>query len=413
MSNALAIASVTAVLKDLLDNAMIDHSVSSIVTSAVTVTTLPPDRIATGESEIPQLNLFLYHVKPNSGWCNIGLPSHNQRGDRLTNPPLALDLYYLLSVYGKEDFDCEILLGYAMQRLHEIPVLTRKGIRKTLSPESPVNGGILPNGMKALTASELADQVEQIKITPQVLNTEELSKLWTAFQAKYRPSIVYHASVVLIESHYPTRNPIPVRECNIITKLFRYPIIEELSPQIIMPGASLLIRGRNLKGTSVKLLFGKFPLVPDSDKITGQKIIASLPEGLYAGVNTVQVIHELDFGTQTEPHQGFESNLAAFVLRPIIIDITNVSNASITARVNPLIGKNQKVILLLNERSHTAPASYTFSALHRPSDTNSITIPISGVKAAEYFMRLKIDGAESLLDLDPASENFGPMVTIP
>ena len=45
MSNALAIASVTRVLKDLLNNGLIDHDVSDAVGGNVTVTALPPDRI--------------------------------------------------------------------------------------------------------------------------------------------------------------------------------------------------------------------------------------------------------------------------------------------------------------------------------------------------------------------------------
>jgi hypothetical protein len=44
MSSALAIASVTAVLKDLLNNGLIDHNVGASV-GEVTVSTLPPDRV--------------------------------------------------------------------------------------------------------------------------------------------------------------------------------------------------------------------------------------------------------------------------------------------------------------------------------------------------------------------------------
>ena len=47
MSTALAIASVTAVLKDLLNNGLIDHNVSAQVGESVLVTALPPDRIPT------------------------------------------------------------------------------------------------------------------------------------------------------------------------------------------------------------------------------------------------------------------------------------------------------------------------------------------------------------------------------
>ncbi|MBD0326353.1 MAG: DUF4255 domain-containing protein, partial [Pyrinomonadaceae bacterium] len=87
MSTALAIASVTAVLKDLLHNGLIDHDLVSSL-GDVLVSALPPDRIdiseTTGNS---QLNLFLYQVTPNTGWRNVGLPSRDGRGERLTNPP--------------------------------------------------------------------------------------------------------------------------------------------------------------------------------------------------------------------------------------------------------------------------------------------------------------------------------------
>ena len=89
-----------------------------------------------------------------------------------------------------------------MQLLHETPVLTRD--------RDPHRAGAAVAGrhaaarcrtaLQALFTSELAEQVEQIKITPQSLNTEEISRMWTAFQAHYRPTAAYQVSVVLIES---------------------------------------------------------------------------------------------------------------------------------------------------------------------------------------------------------------------
>jgi len=162
MSNALAIASVTAVLKDLLNNGLIDHKVDASV-GEVIVSTLPPDRIdALDSQKKSRLNLFMYQVTPNVGWRNVGLPARNGNGDRVRNPPLALDLHYLLSAYGAEELHAEILLGYGMQLFHETPVLTREAIRRSLAPPSPVTaGGDLPPAMAALFTSELADQVER------------------------------------------------------------------------------------------------------------------------------------------------------------------------------------------------------------------------------------------------------------
>src|SRR2546423_14161932 len=104
MSNALAVAAVSAVLKDLLNNGLIDHDVSTAVGKPVVVSVLPPDRVTTGAKEAAQLNLFLYQVTPNPGWQNAGFPSRDDQGARLTNPPLALDLHYLLTAYGRNDF---------------------------------------------------------------------------------------------------------------------------------------------------------------------------------------------------------------------------------------------------------------------------------------------------------------------
>src|SRR5262249_42990727 len=147
-----------------------------------------------------QLNLFLYQVTPNLGWRNEGLPSRDGKGARLSNPPLALDLHYMLTAYGSQDLNAEVLLGYAMHLLHETPVLGRQQLRTVLGGSSPVDGSILPSPFGDLSAEDLADQVEQIKITPVYLGTEDLSKMWTAMQARYRPTMAYLVSVVLIQS---------------------------------------------------------------------------------------------------------------------------------------------------------------------------------------------------------------------
>ena len=136
MSSALAIAAVTATLKDLLNEGLLNHDLSSM--GSFSVTAQPPDRITTGNTEANQLNVFLYQMTPNLGWRNVALPSRDGRGQRLSNPPLALDLHYLLSAYGSQDMNAEILLGYAMQLLHEMPVLTRDAIRTSLNPSPDV-----------------------------------------------------------------------------------------------------------------------------------------------------------------------------------------------------------------------------------------------------------------------------------
>ena len=80
-----------------------------------------------------QVNIFLHQVTHNVGWRNQDLPSVAADGRRrLSNPPLALDLHYLLTAYGSADWQAEALLGFALLMLHENPVLTRNDISNAI-----------------------------------------------------------------------------------------------------------------------------------------------------------------------------------------------------------------------------------------------------------------------------------------
>jgi hypothetical protein len=458
MSTALAIASVSAVIRDLLNNGVIDHNVSAVVGTDVIVSALPPDRVdaidAIPAERKSRLNLFLYQVTPNAAWRNVGLPSRNGNGDRISNPPLALDLHYLLTAYGAEEMHAEILLGHGMQLLHETPVLTRAAIRTALAPPSQVPaGGDLPAAMLNLFTSELAEQIEQIKIVPLSLSTEEISRMWTAFQAKYRPTTAYQISVVLIESRGSTRSSLPVRQRNIYVVPFRQPVIERIlsqrqpgdpilpeRDQPILAGYNLVIAGLQLRGDDTLVNIGGIATAPAAVDVSESQIVVPLSAGLLAGVQGVQVIHRRLMGSPPLPHRGVESNLAAFVLRPQItspVALANVQTASDGTRsadvlltIAPPVGASQRVVLLLNEFQST-PASppgdgsaraYSFVAPPRlslqspppalPPPQTNITVPIIGVRPGAYLVRLQVDGAESPLGSNSIGQFDAPQVTI-
>ena len=404
MSNSLAIAAVSAVLRDLLNQALIDQGVSATLGNPVTVTAQPPDRITVGETEQPQLNVFLYHIASNPGWSNSALPSRDRDGIRITNAPLALDLFYLLSAYGKNDFDCEILLGCAMQMLHETPVLPRDTIRTALGGNPPAS----------LAAADLADQIEQIKITPQLVSTEEVWRLWTALQAHYRPTAAYRISVVLLQSSKATKTALPVSQRNIITLPFRLPFIAEITPQIVVAGASITLSGQNLKAPQTKVNFGVSGLV-DPSTISDSQIGATLPGGLSAGLNTVQVVQQLVFGTPADPHSGFESNVVPFMLAPQITTPPPLSvkvGATLTLAVNPPVGRSQRASLVIGAQSITIPARPATG----PATTATLDFPIpANFPTGAFPIRLQIDGAQSPLEVDqnPSSPTFGQLTGNP
>lgn len=197
MNSPLALAAMTFILKDMLDNRIVQRGVTADVGS-VAITALPPDRIATGSDERSQLNLFLYRVTPYTAWRHSGPPAAERGAKR--RAPLCLDLHYLISAYGEHDFHAEILLGYAMQILHETPILAREEISRALSSIAPSAGSALPPAYQAIAAANPGDAFEEVHISPEFLNAEETSKLWSALQARYRPSLTYKVSAVLIEA---------------------------------------------------------------------------------------------------------------------------------------------------------------------------------------------------------------------
>lgn len=302
----MGIASVTHVLKDLLNDGLINQNVSAALGTVVNVTSLPPGQVEPQQgSASTQLNIFLYRVSYNTGWNNVGYPSRNSRGEPVSNPPLALNLHYLLTAFGEDELHAEILLGYGMQLLHETPVLDRNAIRDSLAPVNLANpNGRLPSNLTALASSRLAEQIEQIKITPEPLNTEEMSKLWTAFQTKYRLCTAYMATVVLIESDKPARSALPVMKRNVYAVPFRHPVINKILSsentanalitefRRIETGNILVLQGEQLKSEGMMVKIGGVPIVPDDANISDTRISIELEESLalQAGIHGVQVV---------------------------------------------------------------------------------------------------------------------------
>ena len=442
MSNALAIASVTAVMKNLLDNGVINDQVASSV-GAVTVTAVAPDLVPVDPNAPSRLNLFLYHVTPNQGWRNVGLPSRAANGDRIANPPLALDLHYFLTAYAARDLHAEILLGHGMQILHETPVLARQGIRRALGVPNLVDDpdSVLPPDLAQIALSGLDDQVESIKITPATLGTEEVSKLWSAFQSHYRPSTGYIASVVLIESQQSTRPPLPVRSRALYVVPFREPVVDRVvalpqeSPESAAGGPILArhllsVRGRQLKGprTTIRIDGGA---APDPLSVEDAAIVVGLPPAIEAGVHALQVVHEQLMGEPPVPHTGVSSNLAAFVLQPEITAppqfVPGGDQGFVRVNIDPAVGSDQRLLLLLNERfvvsspppdPFPVPRAYSFAAPSRAGDSPAgpatlVDVPIVGVEPGTYLVRVQVNGAESPLGVDATGIYTTPAVTIP
>jgi hypothetical protein len=423
MSNLLSIAAVTAVLKVLLENGLVSDPIAASVGDVI-VTALPPDRISVEADERAQLNLFLYQVTQNRNVDWVSQEFRNRHSPingnpRSLTPPLALDLHYLLTAYGAKDFQAELLLGYALHLLHQTPTITSDIIENTLINASTTNtSSAFSQAVANVSVSDLAQQIGQIKLTPEFFNMEETSKLWSALQTHYRPSATYLASMVLVESSN-SEKPESFHMMSLSQPSIEQIMAPAKTEQMIVAGTTLVIRGKRLRGeiTRVRLGNSEKLLIPQDIKET--QISLLVPPNLYASVQGVQVVHlTMDNAGQTD--HLVESNVAAFVLHPTITAFVaqvetsgdNLRTAEITVKFQPKVGKAQRVVLLLNQVSRDTTAAYSFFAAPRTEDTDAITIPAKNVKPGTYIIRVQVDGAESPLHKNQSGEYDSPQVII-
>jgi hypothetical protein len=165
-------------------------------------------------------------------------------------------------------------------------------------------------------------------------------------------------------------------------------------------------------------------------EVSDTQIVFSLPTRLQAGMKNVQVVHRAPTDTPGAPPWRAESNAETFELRP---HITSVSFANIEGsgdeprsgdlivRLRPEVGKAQRVTLLLDERfapETRPPRYYSFDAPPRtqpsaPETSGSLTIPVSGLLPGRYLVRVRVDGAESLLRYSTTTGRYdSPQVRI-
>jgi len=448
MSSPLAIGAVSAALRNLLDNGMIEAGAA--IGGTVNVSAVAPDTIdLENVEEPPRLNLFLHQITPNVGWRNVGLPSRSaESGERLTNAPLALDLHYLLTAYGRADFQAEILLGYAMHLLHERPVLDRAAIRRALNP-SPLDVSMLPPAFQALAASDLADQVELIKVTPKTMGGDEMSKLWAAIQTHYRPSAAYQVSVVLIEGTRPARTPLPVLSRGLVDNATKRDRGVVVNPDLLPPlptlfdvtppaqqtaarlGETLTISGVRLRGSghrvrlTHRLVTTPIELAPSAPNSAGTQLTVTLPNDVAAqsAYAAGQWALTLRFTPTGEPNPR-ETNAAPLVLAPAPVIAADAPLGlpaisivrggvprlvTVTLRARPQVRVAQRATLMLDTTEASARTRVA------AADPLVFDFPDT-VTPGPHWLRLRVDGADSLLlDRSGPVPVFAPSqsVTVP
>lgn len=426
MSNSLAIATTTVVLGDIVKSGIGGVSGSH-------VTNVRPDEKAS-PAPSPEANVFLYQVTPNAAMRNADLPTRTTGGDVRQRPTIALDLHYLISFYGDEAIlEPQRLLGGAVGALHARPIVTKDAIQAVIDAAP---GADPTDPRRYLGDTDVGEQVGRITLGPLPLTLEELSKLWsTLFRVPYVLSVAYGASVVLVESEITPKPARPVRLGNVYVLPVRRPHVDAVAAEgapdaPIFADTTIVVSGERLRAEETRLRIGDTVVQPPVEDVHETEIRAKLGPPLFAsgtlraGVQGAQVIHLLDIGTPPAPHRGFESNVAPFVLRPTISS-TNVDDvvgsgtdprsATITVVADPPIGKDQRVVLLLDATA--GDGAYSVQAPSRAQAADPVEIHVEGLTAGDYLVRIQVDGAESRLDVEttpgPNLGRFiGPTLTI-
>lgn len=123
------------------------------------------------------LSIFLYQIVENSSLRNINPEPIDT--NQLRYPPLALDLYYIITAYGTDRETELLIVERLMQIIHDVSVL---------------KGGMLKGDLAKTGNTE-------IRIVPNNLTFEEINKLWERFPNKpYKLSASYIISPVRIPS---------------------------------------------------------------------------------------------------------------------------------------------------------------------------------------------------------------------
>jgi hypothetical protein len=419
VSNYLAIANVTAALRQVVEDAARE------AVEGADVTHVRPGG-TTVKTPATGANLFLYGVTPNPALRNADLPSRRASGETVRRPQTALDLHYLISFYGDDGkLDTQRILGAVVRTLHARPTLSRTMLRDAVVANT------------WLADADAAEASELVRFTPVSLNLEELSKLWSVlFQTPYALSVAYVGSVVLLEAEETAAATLPVRGRNVYVVPRAQPIIESVANADgaalpILADTVLSIHGQRLAGAVTRLRIGTAGGELEPTSVSAREVrlaLGPLPAGaVRAGVQGVQVIHHHLMGTPPVPHRGEASNVAAFVLRPTIRRVDDDPEAEehqvehvpadapdpprVRVAVRPRVAAGQEIELLLNPLGDDGPA-YRYPG-RAEADTDTPEFPVPGLTAGTYLVRVRVDGAESLLETDDAGAYARPRLEVP
>jgi len=393
VSNYLAVAQATEALRQ-----FVSRRVTADVGFAVRVLAQKPFTEPPAE---PTITVFMYEVVPNPSVRNFDAPTRSSDGTLLTKPQAAIDLHYLISFYGDEaELQPQKLLGSVVRSLHTSPVLLEEDLNAA---------AVRP----PLIGADLASSPQKVRLTPTKLDVDDLYKLWTMLiQVPYALSVMYQGTLVLLDGEGVPAAGKPVLRRNVRAVAGGRPVLEQVlsrpagSAQTpvegpVPRGSEILLRGNQLSGDGDTVRIGDVDVVPQTTR--EDQVVFRFPETgqeLPPGIYPVSVVQDLSFPDGTV-RKAFESNAIAVIRQPSVIEPVQVVGNLVTVHLDLPVLDDQRVVLLLDELDPPAgrnAASYQFPApvpLGLRPDDHTVTVTITAVRAADYLVRVQVDGVRS------------------
>src|SRR5690606_31348456 len=109
---------------------------------------------------------------------NRRLLSREHHSDELLLPPLPLELRYIATPMDDEENN-QLIIGRLLQFIYDHATL------------DTIDGEPVENSLSG---------TPRLRITPDLMNVEQLSQLWNAFSQPFRLSIAFQVDVVAVDS---------------------------------------------------------------------------------------------------------------------------------------------------------------------------------------------------------------------
>lgn len=414
MSNALAVPAVTAAITTLVQAAVDGLGINPrpIVAPA------PLD----GTGDNARVGVHLQRVTRNAGLSVADLPTRSAAGQLRQRPRVALDLHYLLTFRGNDEWESQALMARSAAALHAEPVVTAARLAQAEADHPEIAG------------HDLGHADEPVRVTSDIVSVDELTRIWALYPpGSFAVTLAVMAGPVLVDADGEPGVVLPVRRALVGARPFEGLRLDTVGGpdgagapvRAASPMPDLDLRGAGLgarPGETVEVLLDG-AVVPHTTVDEGALVVAGPPIG--PGGHIARVRRR---GAPVDPALSptamvATSEAVAFLVVPSLGPVTPATGAgsepglrsgTVTAAVVPALSPSQRVRLLLDSRALTPPVALALAPdwpAGAPPFPN-VAFDVVDAPAGQYRATLEVDGARSLPAVGPTGLYLLTLVTL-